>query len=331
MKKILQFAVLLLCLAGLAGGCGQEAGGADTVTLYSDLAEKFVQAMADKYNARQNDKQKVKVVVAKKDGDPQAADVVLGSTDLLRRLADQDALQPVPSEYADLLPETLKDKKDRWLGVFYDPAVILVNQAYSRQVGQENIEHWLDLADLPSVRISMENLTNKESTKNFLAAASSHMGQDACLDFFRKLRPRTRFAKYAISPVRMAATGDADIAITRRSQVFKYLQNDFPAYAVIPEEGSPIELFGAGLVKASRKGKKAVPFVNWLLQDSEARTVLTTERCGFLPVLPQGRKGQVIDTGVLWTNTFYKDAEAVQRLSDIWMKEIRIDAAEVEN
>ena len=290
MKKILQFAVLLLCLAGLAGGCGQGAGGADTVTLYSDLDEKFVQAMADKYNARQNDKQKVKVVVAKKDGDPQAADVVLGSTDLLRRLADQDALQPVPSEYADLLPETLKDKKDRWLGVFYDPAVILVNQAYSRQVGQENIEHWLDLADLPSVRISMENLTNKESTKNFLAAASSHMGQDACLDFFRKLRPRTRFAKYAIS-----------------------------------------ELFGAGLVKASRKGKKAVPFVNWLLQDSEARTVLTTERCGFLPVLPQGRKGQVIDTGVLWTNTFYKDAEAVQRLSDIWMKEIRIDAAEVEN
>ena len=90
-----------------------------------------------------------------------------------------------------------------------------------------------------------------------------------------------------------------------------------------------MDLYGVALAKGSAKGKEAARFMDWLLQDPEARTVLVTARSGFLPVLPQGRSGPVTDSDTLWLNTFYKGQDAVDRLANLWMKEIRIDAPEV--
>lgn len=331
MKKLLWLCCLgVLWAAALTAGCGEQADEAHTVILYSNLDESFVQTLADSYNSRLDKKDKLAVRVAKKDSDPARADVILAGTDRLQQLAAQGALQPVKAESGDRLPAQLRDPQDLWIGAFYDPAVLLVNQAYSRELGQGNLAHWMDLTTLSSARIAMENLTNSPSTKHFLAALSSRMGQDACLAYFRTLRPMIRqFSKYPISPVRMAATGDADIAITRRSQVFKYLQNDFPAYVLIPSEGTPVDLYGVALSKGSTKGKASSRFIDWLLQEPAARTVLVTARSGFLPVLPQGKSGPVANPDVLWLNTFYKGQDAVDRLADLWMKEIRLDTPEV--
>ena len=92
------------------------------------------------------------------------------------------------------------------------------------------------------------------------------------MEYFKQIRPLIKqYAKFPITPVRMAATGDADIAITRRSHIFKYLQNDFPAYILIPEEGTPVNLYGIGVMQNSKKQKEVTAFLNWVLQDSEER------------------------------------------------------------
>ena len=131
-------------------------------------------------------------------------------------------------------------------------------------------------------------------------------------------------SKFPITPVRMAATGDADIAITRRSHVFKYLQNDFPAYVLIPEEGTPVNLYGVGILQNSKKQKEITALINWILQASEARTLLMTTRSGYLPILPQGEKGQAVSMNTLWTNTFYKDRQMLEKLTGDWLREIRL-------
>jgi ABC-type Fe3+ transport system substrate-binding protein len=207
---------------------------------------------------------------------------------------------------------------------------LLVNQAYSRKVGQQQLLHWSDVPGQKDARIVMENLSDNESTVQFLAAMSSRMGQDECIAYFRQIRPLIRqFAKFPITPVRMAATGDADIAITRRSHVFKYLQNDFPAYILIPEEGTPVNLFGIGLLQSSKKQKEVFAFIDWFLRSSEARTLLMTTRSGYLPVLPKGENGQAVNRDVLWTNTFYKSGQALEQLTADWLREIRLaDAGE---
>ena len=66
--------------------------------------------------------------------------------------------------------------------------------------------------------------------------------------------------------------------------------------------------------------------IDWLLQDPGVRTTLITTRSGFLSVLPLGSAGKAANTEILWINTFYKDEPAIEKLTDLWIKEFRIAA-----
>lgn len=333
MKKTVFLMTACLCL--LLAGCDFTRGSApgEPVYIYTTLDEELIRALGEKYSAVKNTDTagRVEIRVLKEEKELPGADLVLGDATMLKRLAGEGAFVPVRSEYADLLPGELKGRNDLWTGVFYDPAVLLVNQAYSRKVGQAKIQHWLDLPQQTGARIVMENLSDSDSTRRFLAAMASRMGQNEFMDYFRQISPMViQYAKFPITPVRMAATGDADIALTRRSHVFKYLQNDFPAYILIPEEGTPIRLFGIGIRKESKKQPQSLAFLNWLLQAPEARTVLLEKRSGYLAVLPAGSDGKAVRTEGLWTNTFYTEEAAVDALADTWVRTFRISSGREE-
>ena len=324
--------LVLLCFLFIITGCSffSAAGPKEKIQVYTTLDKSFVEALCVKFNeGLPSDKQIAFEVTDAEDQLAQSDCIISGEKDLKQKAA-ADMLQPMQAEYADLLPLELKDEKDRWITLFYDPAVLLINQEYSRKVGQQQILHWLDVPKQTGAQIVMENLSDNDSTVGFLTAMSSRMGQHEFLSWLKELRPMIRqYAKFPITPVRMAATGDADIAVTRRSHVFKYLQNDFPAYVLIPEEGTPVNLYGLGIVRNSKKQKGIVSFANWILQSPDARTALMTTRCGFLPVLPQGDKGQTVNMDRLWLNTFYKEEAAVEKLTETWLKEIRLAGEDV--
>lgn len=316
----------------VAAGCGvsQTSGPKKTIKVYTTLDKGFVEALCGKYADCLPQEKKIGFAVLSKENEADQADCIISEATLLRQKASADSLQRIHAEFADLLPTELKGTEETWVTLFYDPAVLLINQAYSRKVGQQHLLHWSDLPRQQEAQIVMENLSDNESTIMFLAAISSQMGQNECLSYFRQVRPMIKqYAKFPITPVRMAATGDADIAITRRSHVFKYLQNDFPAYILIPAEGTPVNLYGIGILQSSTMQKEVVAFINWFLQSSEARTFLMTTRSGYLPVLPKGEGGQAVNMQALWTNTFYKDRKMLEKLAGDWLQEIRLaDAGE---
>ncbi|MBR4907403.1 MAG: extracellular solute-binding protein [Acidaminococcaceae bacterium] len=333
MSTIKYLFLICICLLFLvAAGCGsnQTTGSKKTVQVYTTLDKGFVEALCEKYTDSLPKDNKIAFVVLNKDSEWHQADCIISEATLLQQKTAGGSLQIIKAEFADLLPEELKGTEEKWITLFYDPAVLLVNQAYSRKVGQQRLLHWSDLPKQTDAKIVMENLSDNESTIMFLAAMSSRMGQNEFLTFFKQIRPMIKqYAKFPITPVRMAATGDADIAVTRRSHVFRYLQNDFPAYILIPDEGTPVNLYGIGLLQNSKMQKEVVAFVNWLLKSSEARTVLMTTRSGYLPVLPKGEKGQAVNMDTLWTNTFYKNNQALEKLTGDWLREIRLtDAGE---
>ena len=320
-------ATIFLCCIFLFSGCGffSTIGPKDKIKVYTTLDRTFVEALCSNYSEGLPADKKVLFEVTNKEEGFVNADCIISEVSFLKKKNDAIVLQNIHAEFADLLPGELKGKEDSWITLFYDPAVLLINQAYSRKIGQQQLLHWYDLPKQNEAHVVMENLSDNESTKAFLAAMASHMGQDECMAYFKQIRPMIRqYAKFPITPVRMAATGDADIAVTRRSHVFKYLQNDFPAYILIPEEGTPVNLYSIGLLKNSNKQKDVTAFINWMLQSAEARTILMTTRSGYLPVLPLGEKGQAIRMNILWINTFYKDENAVEKLADDWLKEIRL-------
>ena len=320
---------ILVCasLVFLLAGCSffKTAGPKITVKVYTTLDKSFVETLCGKFSDSQPEGKKIAFEILNEDNESALADCIISETMLLQQKSAEGSLQKIRSEFADLLPEELKGKGDTWITLFYDPAVLLVNQAYSRKIGQQQLLHWSDLPQQKDARIIMENLSDNDSTVMFLAAMSSRMGQNECMAFFKQIRPLIKqYAKFPITPVRMAATGDADIAVTRRSHVFKYLQNDFPAYILLPEEGTPVNLYAAGIPKNSKNQKDITAFINWVLHASTARTVLMTTRSGYLPVLPQGEKGQAVNMSMLWTNTFYKNRQALDKLTGDWLREIRL-------
>ena len=328
-KKI--FLLTCTCLIFLLTGCSffNTAGPKNTVKVYTTLDKSFVEALCGRYTDTLSRDKIIAFEILNIANELAQADCIISEATLLQQKADEGSLQKIHAEFADLLPQELKGKDEKWITVFYDPAVILVNQAYSRKVGQQQLLHWEDLPKQASAQIVMENLTDNESTVMFLAAMSSRMGQHEFIEYFKQVRPLIKqYVKFPITPVRMAATGDADIAITRRSYVFKYLQNDFPAYILVPEEGTPVNRYGIGILQNSKKQKEVAAFINWVLQASEARTILMTTRSGYLPLLPQGEKGQAVTTNVLWTNTFYKDSQALEKLTGEWLREIRLTGDE---
>ena len=319
--------LVCVCLAILLPGCSffTANGPKNTIKIYTNLDKGFLEALCSRYSDSLPAEKKTAFAITDKEEEFSQADCIISDAKLLQQKAAEAALQKIQAEYADLLPQGLKDRNDQWIALFYDPAVLLVNQAYSRKAGQQQIMHWTDLPNRKDAQIVMENLSDNESTVMFLAAMSSRMGQNEFLAWFKQLRPQIKqYARLPITPVRMAATGDADIAITRRSHVFKYLQNDFPAYILIPSEGTPVNLYGIGITKTAKNQKEMTAFINWLLQAPEARTALLATRSGYLPVLPQGEQGQTVNMDKLWLNTFYKDDTAVEKLTEDWLKEIRL-------
>ena len=330
MNKKCFFGVCVCLFFLITVGCGffQAAGTKKTVKIYTTLDKSFVEALCVKFTDSLPKDNKIAFEIITNESEATQADCIISETSILQQKADSGSLQMIHSEFADLLTAALKEREERWITLFYDPAVLLINQAYSRKAGQQQLLHWSDLPKQTEARIVIENLSDNESTIMFLAAMSSRMGQNECMAYFREIRPMIKqYAKFPITPVRMAATGDADIAITRRSHVFKYLQNDFPAYILIPEEGSPVNMYGIGILQNSKMQRETSVFINWLLQSSEARTVLMMTRSGYLPVLPQGEKGQAVDMNALWTNTFYKNSQALEKLTGDWLREIRLASA----
>ena len=219
-----------------------------------------------------------------------------------------------------ILPEAFKSQNGCWYGVFYDPAVLLVNQNFARRAGQENIRTWEDLLKIRGIRIALENLSDTESTRSFLYSFASHWGEDNALGYLRELHKNIpQYAKFPFTSIRMAATGDADIAITRSSFIFQYLENSFPAYVAKPE-GTPVNLYGVAIAAESGKNLAAQDFCRWLLTEKEIKRILLQQNTG-LETLMHDKT----DMQKLWLNTAYLQQEKADKLINKWLETVRFE------
>lgn len=323
-----RFIFLMMLLAGMlvGAGCGKEEpqapDAAHTLTLYSELDNKFTQDLADAFNKEQKNKLHVQVVYElKQDVKP---DLVLAEQRTLSGLKHQGQLKPVAFAAGDRLAEKFRDEDLNWYGVFYDPTVFLVNQQYARTIGQANLCSWADLENNETLRIAIENLSDSNSTQNFLAAFAGHFGETISLNYLWNInRFIGQYAKFPFTPIRMTAVGDADLAITRQSYVFKYLESKFPAYVVHPKEGAPVNLYCVGLFKACTQDEQALAFMEWLLTSDKVQTISQEDATGFMFLFPRGIEGASVEADKLWLNSSYLDPQKQDALTNKWLSKVR--------
>jgi iron(III) transport system substrate-binding protein len=323
-SKNFLLAILLVGLGLLAGGCTtktEPTGSSGKSVLIAGMPEqKLLPDLIAAYN-----KSGHHYVFQYQPDISQPADYYLTTRQDVQLLAAQGKLAPFAVK-DNQVPALLKDEHDLWYGVFYDPVVFLVNHQFARQQGQEKLLDWQSLPQLTHARLVMENLADNNSTKDFLAALSTRMGQAECLQYFKSLQPLLgTFGKFPITSIRMVAGGDADLALTRSSFVAPYLESDFPAYVQVPEGGTPVTLYAFAQAKTSREQAAGADFLHWLLTAPEAQKII--QPAGYY-LVPTGIDQAVSDT--LWLNTFYKDSQAVDKLVDTWVKAIRLGTTTTE-
>ena len=69
--------------------------------------------------------------------------------------------QGIISSAGDRIPRNFKDIDGYWYGVFYDPAVFLVNQQFARTVGQEKLTSKKPLAPITKDNPTIWSITSE--------------------------------------------------------------------------------------------------------------------------------------------------------------------------
>ena len=121
----------------------------------------------------------------------------------------------------------------------------------------------------------------------------------------------------------MTAVGDADLAITRQSYVFKYLESKFPAYVVYPEEGTTVNLFCVGVFQSCKHDTDALAFMEWLLTEPSVQKISQEDATGYLFLFPRGIDGAAADGEKIWLNNSYLEPDKQESLTRKWLDKVR--------
>ncbi len=312
---------VILLVLGLATmlvlGCNNQAISRDKkLVVYAPvepvLAESVKQAFAQAHP-------EIKLeLVYKQEGQAQS-DVILAGEEQLRDYKAKGQLLCLEARQEEAL---WGDKDGYWQNFFYDPAVLLINQSFARQVGQRHLRSWSDVERLERGRLVVENLTNSSSTLNFLGSWASRYGEAETIQDLKAMDQRVeQYVQLPFTPVRMVAVGDADIAITRQSYLAKYLESSFPAYVVLPAEGTPVDLYGLAIFSQCRELAAAKTFLTWLQQDAYQALNARGQETGYSFLTKTA--DQAVTPELLWQNSEYLNLEQIQELSEQWLQSVR--------
>ena len=297
----------------------------NTIKVYSVLPEDLTRALLNEYQ----EKTKTKLVYKLADKgqtisvDGEGFDLIIAPRKTMIKLSSDGKLLKQASG-KDKLPPALQDSDGYWTGVCYDPYVFLVNYAYSRKVGQRNLLSWNDITKQSDIVISMEDLSTTPEMRYFLSALASKQGEEETFSLLKNInRKINQYAKFAISPIRLTTIGEADLAITSRNKVIKYIENDFPAYIVEPVEGFPAQVFAAGMGKASTKGEFCEKIISWLVNAEDA--IIVTEKLGYGYLFMSQNKfeNEANRESLLWVNDKYLSEEKQTELVEKWLQNVR--------
>lgn len=297
-----------------------------SIRIYSVLPDDLTQALLNDYQLKTKSKLDYKLIDKNQafSANGEQPDLYLASRENMIALALDNKLQRNPLLLQDHLPSSFYDADGFWLGVCYDPYVFLVNNVYSRKIGQKNLQSWEDLVNQNDIVVSMEDLSVSPEMRYFLSAFVSTQGEEAAFNFFKNVHKKIpQYAKFAISPIRLTTIGEADLAITSRNKVIKYIENDFPAYIVEPLEGFPAQVFAAGIGRNSKKADVCEKIIGWLTQSDDA--MIVTEKLGygylFLSLNEAGYDSAKEEK--IWLNENYLSYEKQSVLVDKWLQNVR--------
>ena len=320
-------------------GSGYLAGHADTmdannpvlsVRAYTTIPAEQAEVLAAEYQKEYN--RRVEFIPMAEDdrletlrgNSTPKADMVVADRETMEALAVEGRFSSYVSEHSDQVPETLKDPEGLWVGVWYDPIVISINNDYMASLKRVP-RSWADLAAMPTARISMTDFIASGASSNFLFSLSNQYGEETAFQILSTIHPKVvQYSKYLSTPVRMAGMGESDIAISVCSETMRYVRDGYPLTVIYPEDGTSYILIGTGILQGAENETAAKQFADWL-QGDEAQIVQQKNGFFFIPSNPatMAYKSFAGKNIALFRKRPILGSSERQRMLDKWVKEIR--------
>ncbi|HIU64704.1 MAG TPA: ABC transporter substrate-binding protein [Candidatus Avacidaminococcus intestinavium] len=327
--KIFLFPLLLiLCIIYFYEPTHDKVNAAEekTISVYSVFPDDLTLALLNSYKV--TSKSDVNFQLFDKriplEATKQKPDIYLASREMLIALSQDQQLQALSISQSSTGLSLLADEHNSWQSFCYDPYIFLVNYNYARKTGQKNLRTWSDLVLQENISISMEDLSSTPEMRYFLAAMTSSMGEEKAIEYFKILHKKIpHYAKFAISPIRLTTIGETDVAITSRNKVFKYIENDFPAFLVTPLDGVPAKVFAIGLDKESNFNETGSAFAKWLITDKTAAEIAERLGYGYLFISTEESSAIINKPDRLWLDTKYMTEDRQSELVDTWLQNVR--------
>lgn len=192
-----------------------------------------------------------------------------GGIDSYIQAKEQGLLEPYFSPTADGIPAEYKDPEGYFTGAYLTYLVIAYNNALLEEKGVEPPKSWQDLLDpVYEGQITMANPGSSGTAYTFLSTMCQLYGEEEGMEFMKKLNPNIKsYEKSGSAPSRLAAQGEAMIAITYLHDVISYQDQGFKdLMAVIPEEGTGYEIGCVALIKGGPDPEASKKFIDFVLQ-----------------------------------------------------------------
>lgn len=192
-----------------------------------------------------------------------------GGIDSYIQAKEEGLLEPYFSPTADTIPDEYKDPEGYYTGSYLTYLVIGYNKALLDEKGVAAPTSWKDLLD-PAYegQITMANPGSSGTAYTFLSTMCQLYGEEEGLEFMKKLNANIKsYEKSGSAPSRLAAQGEAMIAITYLHDVVSYQDQGFvDLIAVIPKEGTGYEIGCVALIKNGPDPEASKKFIDFVLR-----------------------------------------------------------------
>ncbi len=331
----LSFLLVVAAIGGtlLAGQASkQNPKNVRSITVYTSLPVEQAAALSQEYEKTAGVRVDIVPLTAgelvarlSQDASAPRADLVIASADTLDAAQKAKLLTAYTSAQTDIIPARFCDADDFWTGLWYDPIVFAVNRDYLKKQSKPPA-NWAELTTTGNARLVMTDFLVAEEAANLLYSMAAAQGDDQTIAFLAGLHPRVvQYAKFLATPARATGLGEADIAVTMRSEAVRYSKDGFPLQIIVPADGTAFTVTGAGLAAGSPRAEDAGRFLDWLTKGA-AQAVLEKNNLFFVPTNPEltaGKENKGDEISLFAYKTALTPAQKAGLL-DRWVKTVRM-------
>lgn len=279
---VMAVVVFVVALLGLSNyiWIGQEQVRAERIreaehhlVVYSDMPIDVNNDLAKKFYEQTHLRVQI---ITKNDGDIQSylksnskdtadPDIIIAVQPLLQTAAKQGRLKPYASEATDQVAYAHKDADGYWVGLWYDPMVLVISREYYAHHGLQ-LQNWNDLLADPDVRIAFPDLAATDIAGDFLCTFVEIYGQENAMRYFKNIQRHVAVYSKSMTPaVWRVASGEADVGVVDAVTARQLVKDAAPIYILYPQDGTSCWLVGAGVTVTCQDEELSGKFMDWLL------------------------------------------------------------------